>query len=323
MSKKVLILAGGGGHTSIAVAIAQTLFRKVYLTFLVPREDWLSRKLLNPYGSVYSILKPRGPLTPNLEFFYRFIIALIQSLKIINSNYDLIVSSGSNFCVPPALVGWLKKIPVINIESRVALLAPSKTAKFLQHFSILTILQWEEQNRNLYGYVSGPIFQEPEYVPWDGGYILVTGGTQGFKRLFDALSESELKNIVLQTGKVDPAEYKKKHPEWEVFSYTDIFQEYVAGASLLITHQGGGTIFEAIIYNKPLIIVNNPELTRTAGVEEIRLLSEKINALFLKDITLERIQNKIEKIRDHPYITLTNGSKNVGRIITSLLNVDD
>ena len=42
-----------------------------------------------------------------------------------------------------------------------------------------------------------PIYELPEYEPWDEGYILVTGGTYGHKALFDAISELNIENVVL------------------------------------------------------------------------------------------------------------------------------
>lgn len=320
MAKKTtLILAGGGGHTSIALAIAQILLGKVDMSFLVPEKDWLSKKILTKYGKVEHIAKLRDPLTPNYQIIVKFPMALIKSFQKVK-NYDLVVSCGSNFCIPPAMIAWLRRIPVINIESRVAIRTPSKTARILHPISSLTVLQWEVQKRNLKGIVTGPIFPRREFKPWNGGYILVTGGTEGHKQLFDALSNSDLHNIVLQTGKIDPGIYSNKHPEWKVFSISEKFQEILAGADIVITHQGGGTIFESILYEKPLIIVHNPDLKRTAGVEDIRILAMKANAMFLIKITTNQIIHAINEIKKCTSPKLPNGSENLCEIVLKILN---
>lgn len=319
MAKKTaLILAGGGGHTSIALAIAQILLGKVNMSFLAPERDWLSRKILTKYGKVENLAKLRDPLTPNYQMIVKFPMALMKSFQKVK-NYDLVVSCGSNFCIPPAMIARLRQIPVINIESRVAIRTPSKTARILHPISSLTVLQWEEQKRNLKGTVTGPIFPRREFKPWNGGYILVTGGTEGHKQLFDALSDSAVHNIVLQTGKIDPGIYSKKHPEWKVFSISEKFQEILAGADIVITHQGGGTIFESILYEKPLIIVHNPDLKRTAGVEDIRILAMKANAIFLVKITTNRILHAIDEIKKYTSPKLTNGSGNFYEIVLKIL----
>ena len=282
MGKKVLILAGGGGHTSIALALAQALRGKAETSFLIPEKDRLSDELLSPYGPVKELIKGRYPQTSNLLFPFRLAASFYHSFPLINGDYDVVVSTGSNFCIPPALIAWLKSIPVINIESRVAITKPSKTARLLQHFSKKTLLQWEEQKKNLEGVVTGPIFPEKRYEARDLGYVLVTGGTEGHKQLFDAVAELDLEKVVMQTGKVDPAPYREKHPNWTIIPYSTEFEKLVAESSIVITHQGGGTIFEALLYEKPLIIVFNPELTRTANTEDMLVLARKVEAPFLE-----------------------------------------
>lgn len=319
MAKKtVLILAGGGGHTSIALAMAQILFRIVDLSFLVPQRDWLSRKILTQYGKVESIAKLRDPLTPNYQMIVKFPMALMKSFQKVK-NYDLVVSCGSNFCIIPAMVAWLRRIPVINIESRVAIKTPSKTARILHPISFLTILQWKEQKRNLKGIVTGPIFPRREFKPWKGGYILVTGGTEGHKQLFDALLDSAFHNIILQTGKIDPGIYSDKHPEWKVFSISEKFQEILAGADIVVTHQGGGTIFESLLYEKPLIIVHNPDLRRTANEEDMRILAKKVNATYITDIDAKKIVEAVLKNMEQPKSPIVNSTKNVTNLILRIL----
>ncbi len=319
--RKVLILAGGGGHTSISLALAQFLCGKVEISFLAPKDDLLSKKILFDYGKVDYLIKARKPFTPNYVAILRFPIAFIQSLFKVKRDFNLVISSGSNFCIPPALVAWIKGIPIINIESRVAIRRPSKTAKILQHFSHLTVLQWEEQKRNLRGVVTGPIFPKPQYEPWNGGYILVTGGTEGHKTLFDAMDKSNLKNIVLQTGKIDPTVYRERHPQWEVFSLTENFQKIIAGAEIVITHQGGGTIFESITYKKPLIIVFNSQLKRTASKEDIKFLAKKLNLKYIDVANLDTIIEAIKNINKNSYRNYINGREKLEKLILKNLEV--
>lgn len=315
MGKKVLILAGGGGHTSIALALAQALKGNAETSFLIPEDDGLSRELLCPYGSVEELIKGRYPKTSNLLFPFRLLAAFWHAFAQVSKEYDVVVSTGSNFCVPPALVAWLKSMPVINIESRVAITKPSKTAKLLTHFSRQTLLQWDEQLKYLKGIVTGPIFPEKRYTAKDCGYILVTGGTEGHKQLFDAIAELDLKKVVLQTGKVGPEPYKTKHSSWTVITYSTEFEKLIAESSMVITHQGGGTIFEAVLYGKPLIIVFNPELTRTADTEDMRVLAKKVGAPFLDHADSETIRSLIFEIRKQERPHFENGRVKAAEII--------
>jgi len=305
---RVLILAGGGGHTGYAYALAQALHEKVELHFLVPEGDSLSKRKLSKFGKVDSLIKPRGPKTPMYEFIPRLIFAFFQSLGKVARKYNVVVSTGSNFCVPPAMMAWTKRIPVVNIESCVRFTKASITAKTLRPFSRLTALQWDEQKSLLDGVTVGPLLPRPEKKPWNGGYILITGGTHGHKQLFDVVAESNLRNVILQTGRVDPTPYKERHPEWKVIVFTERFDELIAGADVVISHFGL-TPLEATAYRKPTIIVLNPEWKRTVGLRDAEVFAKKLNAVLLSEVSLDTLLNAINEAKKKEAPTLLNGAQ--------------
>jgi len=317
----VLILAGGGGHTGFAYALAQVLYGKVPLSFLAPEGDILSGRRLSKFGEVKFLIKPRGPTTPIHEFAVRFAKAFVDSIGKVRREIIVMVSTGSNFCIPPAIIAWAKGVPVINIESEVRFFKASKTARILQPFSTITALQWEEQRRLLDGVVVGPLLPKPEFKPRKGDYILVTGGTYGHKLLFDTLTESNLRNVILQTGKVNPAPYVKRHPEWKVITFTEKFHRLLAGAELVITHFGS-TALEAVVYGKPVILVPNPEWTRMAGIEDAEYFARKVNAVLISEINLETILSAIDEARKREVPILRNGAENIANIIIELTKED-
>lgn len=317
-TKNVLILAGGGGHTAYGYALAQRLYGRVNLHFLVPKEDKLSYERLVKFGPVDFLLKPREPKTPTKEFLPKLVKAFAEAFQKVSNKIDVVISTGSNFCIPPCVSAWIKGIPMVNIESSVRFTKASKSAFLLQPFSTITALQWEEQKKLLKkGVVVGPLIPKPEIQPWNGGYILVTGGTLGHKKLFDVISESKLENVVLQTGKVNPEPYKKRHPEWKILTHSAKFYELVAGADAVVTHFGA-TILEAVVYRKPIVVVPNPEWTRTAGIEDAKYYVKKVNAILVSEITLENILDAIEKSKETLPPTLPDGAENLARIILNL-----
>jgi len=317
-TKNVVILAGGGGHTGYGYALAQRLHGKANIHFLVPKGDILSQKRLSKFGKVDFLLKPREAKTPTSEFLPKLAKAFLESFKQVSGDFDAVISTGSNFCIPPSFFAWMKGIPLINIESSVRFTKASKTALLLQPFSTITALHWEEQKKLLKrGVVVGPLLPKPEAEPWNGGYILVTGGTLGHKQLFDVISESALKNVVLQTGKVNPELYKKRHPEWKILEYSTRFYELVAGAEVVVTHFGS-TILEALIYKKPTVVVPNPEWTRTAGVEDAKYLVEKVNAVLVSEITVNNLLDAIEKSKGMPRPKFPDGAENLANLILGL-----
>jgi len=311
-------LAGGGGHTAYGYALAQRLYGRANLHFLVPKGDRLSYERLSKFGSADYLLKPRDAKTPTGEFLPKLAMAFAEALKKLSGEFDVVVSTGSNFCVPPCFFAWLKGIPIVNIESSVRFTRPSRSALLLQPISTVTALQWEEQKRLLKrGVVVGPLIPKPEVEPWNGGYVLVTGGTLGHKRLFDVISESDLKNVVLQTGKVDPEPYRRRHPEWKVIRYSTRFYELVAGAEVVVTHFGA-TILEALVYRKPTVVVPNPEWTRTAGIEDAKYYAKKVNAVLVSEIKLENLLAGIEEAKRRKIPTLADGAQKLSDVIVNL-----
>ncbi|HUT17446.1 MAG TPA: glycosyltransferase [Acidobacteriota bacterium] len=315
--RRILILAGGGGHTGFGYALAQRLEDKAFMTFLIPEGDDLSRKRLSGFGKVDTLPKPRGAKTPTAEFTYNIARAFAASMKKVKGEFDAVVSTGSNFCIPPALVAFLKRIPLINIESEARFIGASKTARILQPFSTVTALQWPEQKNFLKGTVVGPLFPKPEIAPRNGGYILVTGGTLGHKRLFDVLNESDLKKVVLQTGEVDPEPYRKRHPEWKVIRFSLKFNELIAGAEAVVTHQGS-TPLEAAAYKKPSVIVPDPELKRTFPRRDSEIFAQKVGATILSDLTLESLVDAIETAKKRQVPVLRDGAKVLSGMILNL-----
>jgi UDP-N-acetylglucosamine--N-acetylmuramyl-(pentapeptide) pyrophosphoryl-undecaprenol N-acetylglucosamine transferase len=315
--KRILILAGGGGHTGFAYALAQRLEDRASMLFLIPEGDNLSHKRLSKFGNVDYLLKPRGAKTPTDKFTYNIARAFANSMKKVKGDFDAVVSTGSNFCIPPALVAFLKGIPIVNIEGEARFIGASKTARILQPLSSITALQWTEQKKFLKGTVVGPIFEKPEIEPWNGGYVLVTGGTLGHKRLFDVLNESDLENVVLQTGEVNPEPYRKRHPEWKILDFSLNFHELIAGADVVVTHQGS-TPLEAVVYKKPSVIVPNPELKRTFPRRDSEIFAKKVGATFLSDITLESLLDAIEEAKNNKIPLLKDGAKVLAEMILNL-----
>jgi UDP-N-acetylglucosamine--N-acetylmuramyl-(pentapeptide) pyrophosphoryl-undecaprenol N-acetylglucosamine transferase len=310
----ILILAGGGGHTGYAYIIAEELVGKVELNFLVPVDDPLSMARLQLFGEVKAIVKPRHPRTPFYEFVPRLLQSSLQSLRRIPKNCQAVISTGSNFCIPPALISWMRGIPLVNLESADRFVKPSKTARILQHFSDVTALQWDEQRRNLKGMVFGPLLPRRKVEPWRGGYVLVASGTYGYRELLEAISRSSLEDVVIQTGGVEANRYKEKHPTWRFVSITKRFYELIGGAEVVISPPGV-TALEAVAYDKPIVIVKYPEWSRAGTLEDGMLFAEKLNAPFLRCLTPEELEDAIDRAKKSKRPRLKNGARELADYI--------
>ena len=313
---RVLITASGGGHTGYAVGLAQYLENNAEMMFIVPARDKWTISKIEKYGEYIEILKGRGPRDPLYVFIPRLIRSFWQSLSKVKGDFDVLVSTGSNHSIPPAVIGKIKGVRLINIESCVRFTKASKSARILSMFSDMTALQWEEQLQ-LFGdgQVVGPMYEKPSYEIQDRGYILVTGGTWGFKDLYDAISLTEFDNVVMQTGRVDPEPYKSVHPDWTVFDFDPDLGKWIAGAKVVISHLGKTVIDASLTYRKPVVIAVNPEWTRTAGQDDARMLAEKTNSLLIDSLTKESIDEAISEAYKRTPPTYKNGAENLARII--------
>jgi len=313
---KVIITASGGGHTGYATALAQRLYGKAKLLFIIPRGDSWTRSKIKHYGEVVEVSKPRGPRDSLVKLLFRMPKAFFESVSKVFRDYDIFVSSGSNHSVPPSIVAWFKGLKVYNVESSVRFTSPSLSAKWLRPFSHVTVLQWDEQKRiHPSGKVYGPFYELPEYKPVDKGYILVTGGTYGHKLLFEAVSKLKLRNIVLQTGRVNPKPYMRRHPEWIIFRFDPDFGKWLAGASIVVSHLGKTVIDASLTYRKPVVIVPNPEWKLTAGFEDAKILARKLNAVFVEKITSQNIMKALEEAKERIPPTYPDGARSLAEEI--------
>lgn len=316
---RVTLLAGGGGHTGYAYALAQHLSGKCEIETYVPEGDKLSHNRLERFGNVLTLSKPRGPKTPLMPFLSGLAKSFLRSAMIFNKK-SIVVSTGSNFCLAPCIVAKLNSIPTVNIESSVRFTRASKTTKILAKTATLTALQWPEQKRLIpNGEVFGPMLAKPEVEPYDGGYTLVTGGTFGHKLLFQAFDSSNIEKVILQAGSLYGPEFANRHPTWTVIEYSDRFHELIAGADVVVTHFGETIIDSALVYRKPTVISVNPDWTRTAGFDDATMLAKKVNGVLLRDFTPDAVIEAIEKAKKSKPPQIASGADFLSKRILEMV----
>jgi len=318
---RVLITAAPGGHSGYAAAIAHYLRRYgVEPVFIVASHDkWAPRKL-GRLGKTVPLPMPRKPGEPLYKTLHKWPLAFLDSLRIVDRGYRVIVSCGANLSIAPSLVGKLKGLRLVNVESIVRLTEPGKTPRILHRVADITIVHWPEQLRLYPGArVVGPIYEPPRYKPRDEGYILVTTGTMGHRELFEALSRLGLRNVVLQTGRVDPEPYRRRHPGWRVFRFDPDLDKWIAGASIVVTHFPGMTsATAALAYHKPVVLVAAPHLRMSASLRNGPLYAEKIGAIYLPKVSPSRLKQALEEATRIEPKHVENGAPEAARIIAKL-----
>jgi len=119
----------------------------------------------------------------------------------------------------------------------------------------------------------------------------------------------------LQTGRVDPKPYARRHPQWTIFSFDPDFGKWLAGAKVVITHFGKTAIDAVLSYRKPIIIVLNPEWRYTVGERDAKILAEKLNAVLVKEITPKAIERAVDEAVNKTLPTYEDGALNLVRLL--------
>lgn len=139
----------------------------------------------------------------------------------------------------------------------------------------------------------------------DKGVVFVTVGTTSFDALVKAVNTNEVRkelfekgytNIIIQMGRGTFVPIKSAlgngSPALDYFTFSSSIAENMKSASLVISHAGSGSIFEALRLGKPLIVVVNEDLMDNHQSELAEELAER-NHLFCA-----RPQSLCQTIRD-------------------------
>ena len=316
---KVLLTAGGGGHTGYAIALAAALKPKASLIFVTDKDDSLSKARVSSLGQTVAVTKPRQPGTRLWRFIYGLILCSIQSLWIwVKHKPDVVVSTGSNIAIPISIVGKAFGSRIVNIEDSVRLFSSSKTSKYLDLISEVTLLQWKEQlefhrKKGTYAGLLLPSVAQSTR----NGRIIVSPGSFGFKELCDVTARTNLKDVTMTIGDMDAEKYRR--PGWVVVDRLIGLDDVLASARVVVTHLGY-TIWEAVNYGVPAIIVPNPKWKKSAVEETERValfLQQKGYGIYLpvEELTPERLEETVLRAEKMSIPSVERGTEKAARII--------
>jgi len=323
--RRILLTASGGGHTGFAVAVARYLEGDYDLVFTVARGDEYSRRKIEHYLADYEILEVtpgRGPFGSLVRAAPRLAKALVESLRGLG-RIDAAVCTGHNNGVPPCLAAWMKGARLVSLEDVYRVTVRSRSIGLLSRFSQAVALHWEIQ-RGLYprkGVVVGPVYEPPRYEPGDGGYILVTAGTYGYEKLFDAVlalyREGRLPAPpIIQTGRVPPGKYLEAGVE--AFQFDPDLERLIADARIVIAHPGMTAVTAALGYRKPTIIVYNPEWRLIAPRGDVEKVAREMGAAFLGEADVDGLERALQTVGT-PRWRGPEGARRLAELVRDLL----
>mgnify|MGYP001772849173 FL=1 len=321
---RVLIVASGGGHTGHAIALAERLRdADVDVAFAIPEGDSWTESKVSHLGPIVA-RTPRF-LEPGEGLFVGVLRApgaIIRSLRRVPRGFDVVVATGSNHSIAASIAAWAKGADVVVVEATERFLGPSRALRALSPIARLVALQWEEQKAfSRKGVVVGPLLGKRRHEPWDGGYVLITAGTYGYRRLFDAAAKAGLRDVVVQTGRVDPSPYSSISG-WRVLRFEPDLEGLIAGARVVVTHFGRTAVEAACKYRKPTVLAPNPEwvwMRSPVRMREAEMMARRLGAYFLppEKVTPEGVLEAIEgALRGRP-AECVDGSVRLAEIISS------
>ena len=144
MKPHVLMLLGGGGHTTEMVSLLGKLGDACSYTFVLPRGAAVPPEL-RQRGSVRRVLQPRTKRSGRFVALLRTSIATLESLWVlVRVRPQAIVSSGPGIAVPMTLLAPLVGARTIFIETASRVTSLSMTGRILRPRVDLFFVQWPE-----------------------------------------------------------------------------------------------------------------------------------------------------------------------------------
>jgi len=294
---RILIIASGGGHTGYALALLEALrgLSCSNVDVVIPESDDWTKSLIEKYAhNIIEVKKLRRPEEGTLAYLKNFPKTFLQSLRL--GRYKVVVATGSNHSFLPAIVSKIRGAQVYAIEAIDRFCTRSKTVNLLVKFGAKPVVHFHEQ-KSLYpsSIVVGPILRKPRYSPRKGRYILAVGAFEGDKEIYDTLSEAGFKDVVIQTGKLDPKPWLARNPGWIGFKFDPDLERWISEAEVVIGHVGVTVAEAAILYRKPTIIYANPRWRGTSKFEDIIMFGRKLNSVVITN--MKELTKAIEKAR--------------------------
>ncbi len=333
-----ILIAGGktGGHLFPGIAVAQGLEKikkEVTILFVGTRAPF-EIKTLNTYGYSHKsiISKPVKGGNPLSKAFSVGIIlfSVLQSIFILKSfkpDFVLGVGGFSSFAV--VLAAWVLRIPTAIQEQNAI---PGMTNRMLSRFAGTIFTSFEDtqglNNNPKVKFVGNPIRRSYETAPQkeppgkalpvqnldpNKFTILVTGGSQGAKRINDTfvgalnlMAAPDQFNIIHQTGIDSEKEIQKKYSRMNIKATVNAFYDNMPKlqdvADLVITRAGAGTISEICAKGLPAIFIPFPHAADDHQTRNAKKLSDAQASILIheKDLNEQNLKSKIEELSNDP-----------------------
>lgn len=317
MNNIVFTGGGTGGHIYPGIAIAKRLKSEYNCNIIwIGSKSSLDKSIVQDAGfDFYAI--PSGKLRryfslQNFIDIFKIIAGFITAFVFLKKlRPALVFSKGGFVSVPPCAAAALLKIPVFTHESD---FSPGLATKLNLHFAEKLFCAYEPSLNFLSpkyrskALVSGnPVRDAFKTADPERGraflglgnkekILLVLGGSLGAKQVNDLIRSCldelcEYYTVIHQTGAKDQNK-DISHNNYKAYPYIgDEMPDILAAADLVVGRSGAGTVWEAAVCAKPMILIPlRGSATRGDQVENAEYFKNAGAAIVLDGADLEKEQ---------------------------------
>lgn len=287
-NQTVVFVAGrSGGHIIPALTLAQRMKEEHSATqvlFFTTTSE-LDQSIIEKQGSIVDkhislSLQPMQLFNPFKVAYFaiQFVGAFFKSFSYLRSYRPIkVIGMGGYICLPVCWAAYLLHIPIELYDLDAV---PGKTTRALKYHAQTIYICFEQAKAYLpikkVKLTTYPLrFRSTDLAAIEPlvrlseskKTLFINGGSQGSlfinERIKEWLSFNEhvhaLIQIIHQVGTKDTFDWVAYYKELEinaiVFTYNDNLSPYYRAADIIIGRAGAGSLFEALFFNKPCIII--------------------------------------------------------------------
>lgn len=320
------IMAGGhtGGHITPALAVARILREHGHTPVFIGTRRGLEAKLVPAAGFPIEWIEVGGlkgtGIPARVRSLQQLPIAIRRSLAYFEKYRPSAVFSMGGFVAGPVvLAAIVRRLPLVVMEPNAM---PGVANRYIGRFVARALLSFPEAARyfpkdrtELSGMpVRREFFTQAARPPGDTLSVLITGGSQGARRLNQAaqdswalFSQSKLAvRFIHQTGEAQyPAiaeAFKKTGLDGEVTAFIADMPAAFASADVIVSRSGAGAVAEIAAAGKAAILVPFPF---AADRHQLRNAEALVNAGAARmvadaDFTGERLFQEVRRLFEIP-----------------------
>jgi glycosyltransferase involved in cell wall biosynthesis/UDP-N-acetylglucosamine:LPS N-acetylglucosamine transferase len=303
---KVCLISSAGGHLAQLEAISRAL--QDFDRYVVTLKSSQSEDIM-PGTRRYLIMQIlRNPAS--------FLVNFVQSLRIfLKERPDVVITTGAGDVLPTVFLAASLGATILFVESYARVSKPSLVGRLISRWCDCIFVQWAELKATYRDSILvSPIFEtkhDASVLPQRPRVLVLTGThTRGFDRLIEAIDSQNADGRLFAEvcAQIGHAVYRPRSIRSFRFVPRSELLKLIDAADLIITHDGAGSLGEALSRGKTTVVVprrrDKGEVSYDSKSELAHRLGELGVVTLLDDPeeipeTVRRLQHTRESPRPH------------------------